>query len=70
MVSAGQRQPSHQPTDHRPITVKHFRGAMLTQIADPFSVKKAKVDAEDRLNDDNENALGPNRHVADEACPI
>ena len=24
MVWAGQRQPSHQPTDHRPITVKAF----------------------------------------------
>ena len=27
MVWAGQRQPSHQPTDHRPITVKHFHDA-------------------------------------------
>ena len=27
MVCAGQRHPSHQPTDHRPITVKHLRDA-------------------------------------------
>ena len=26
-------------------------------MADPFSVKMAKVDAEDRLNGENENAL-------------
>ena len=57
MVCAGQRHPSHQPIDHRPITVKHCCDARLTQIADPFSVKMAKVDAEDWLNDENENAL-------------
>ena len=27
MVCAGQRHPSHQPTDHRPITVQNFRDA-------------------------------------------
>ena len=27
MVCAGQRHMSHQPTGHRPITVKHFRDA-------------------------------------------
>ena len=46
MVCAGQRHPSHQPTDHRPIIVRNFRDAMLTQIGDPLSVKMAKVDAE------------------------
>ena len=46
MVCAGQRQPSHQPTDHRPITVDNFRDAYLTQIGDPLSVKMAKVGAE------------------------
>ena len=46
MVCAGQRDPSHQPTDHTPITVQNFRDALLTQIGDPLSVKMAKVDAE------------------------
>ena len=46
MVGAGQRHPSHQPTDHRPITVQNFRDAYLTQIGDSLSVKMAKVDAE------------------------
>ena len=27
LVCAGQRHPSHHPTDHRPITVKHFHDA-------------------------------------------
>ena len=42
---------------NRPITVKHFRDALPTQIADPLSVKMAKVDTEDWLNDENENEL-------------
>ena len=46
MVCAGQRHPSHQPTDHIPIIVRNFCDAMLTQIGDPLSVKMAKVDAE------------------------
>ena len=46
MVCVGQRHPSHQPTDHRPITVQNFRDAWLTQIGDPLSAKMAKVDAE------------------------
>ena len=46
MVCAGQRHPSHQQTEYRPITVQNFRDALLTQIGDPLSVKMAKVDAE------------------------
>ena len=46
LVWAVQRHQSHQPTDHRPITVQNFRDALLTQIGDPLSVKTAKVDAE------------------------
>ena len=38
------RHSSHQPTDHRPITVQNFHDALLTQIGDPLSVKMAKVD--------------------------
>ena len=45
MTRAGQIHPSHQPIDHRPITVQNFRDALLTQIGDPLSVKMAKVDA-------------------------
>ena len=32
MVCAGQRHPSHQPTDHRPITVKHLRDASTSDL--------------------------------------
>ena len=39
MVCAGQRHPSHQPTDHRPITVQNFRDALVKKIGDPLSVK-------------------------------
>ena len=46
MVCAGQSHLSHQPTNHRPITVQNFRDALLTQIGYPLSVKMAKVDAE------------------------
>ena len=40
----------------------------MTQIAYPFSVKMAKVDTEDWLNNENENRLID--IVAGEACPV
>ena len=65
MVWAGQRHPSHQPTDHRPITVlKHFR------IADTNSWPIFSENGEGQCWELVEWRKCVNRHVAGKACPV